>query len=68
MIWSYIYLLQVREFINTGENIYKLGKTKQKNDKRFKQYPKDSVLLSQKHCDDCDKTEKNLIKLFKKKI
>lgn len=33
---QYIYLLQEREFIKTNENIYKIGKTKQENCKRFK--------------------------------
>ena len=42
---QYIYLLQEREFIKTKEPIYKIGKTKQVNNKRFGQYPKGSVLL-----------------------
>jgi len=62
---SYIYLLQEREFIKTNEPIYKIGKTKQINDKRFKQYPKGSILLLQKYCENCDEKEKELIKIFK---
>lgn len=65
---QYIYLLQEREFIKTKEDIYKIGKTKQSNDKRFKQYPKDSILLYQIICDNCDFIEKNLIKEFKNKF
>ena len=63
-----IYLIQEREFINSGENVYKIGKTKQDNLKRFKQYPKGSKLLLQQICDDCDKLEKELIADFKNKF
>ena len=58
---GYIYLLQEREFIKTKENIYKLGKTKQENLKRLKQYSKGSELIIQLQCENCDIIEKNLI-------
>ena len=58
---GYIYLLQEREFIKTKENIYKLGKTKQENLKRLKQYSKGSELIIQLQCENCDINEKNLI-------
>jgi hypothetical protein len=64
---QYIYLLQEREFIKTKESIYKIGKTKQENDKRFRQYPKDSILLLQIICNDCNQYESDLISLFKLK-
>lgn len=32
---EYIYLLQEREFKNTKEPVYKIGKTKQKHNKRL---------------------------------
>lgn len=64
---NYIYLLQEREFITTNQNIYKLGKTKQENLQRFKQYPKGSKLLLQQVCDDCDILETELIRDFKNK-
>ena len=59
---EYIYLLQEREFINAKQNIYKLGKTKQENLQRFKQYPKGSKLILQQICHDCDILETQLIK------
>ena len=37
---GHIYLFQEREFINSGEDIYKVGKTKQEFNKRFSSYPK----------------------------
>lgn len=65
---EYIYLLQEREFINSKEDIYKVGKTKQINLKRYKQYPKGSALLIQICCKDCDYYEKVILTLFKTKF
>jgi len=64
---EYIYLLQEREFIITNQNVYKLGKTRQDNLQRFKQYPKGSKLLLQHICNNCDMLEKKLISDFKNK-
>ena len=63
---GYIYLLQEREFIKTKENIYKLGKTKQDNLKRIQNYSNGTKLIIQLECENCDITEKVLIKIFKK--
>jgi hypothetical protein len=41
---EYIHLLQEREFVTRAENVYKSGRTTQKNFTRFKQYPKSSKL------------------------
>jgi len=65
---NYIYLVKEREFIKTKENIYKIGRSKQENTKRFLQYPKGSELIIQSRCIDCIKTEKILINLFKTKF
>jgi hypothetical protein len=65
---QYIYLFHLREFIKSNENIYKIGKTKQNNNNRLKQYPKGSILLHQTICVNCDETEKELIKIFKNKF
>ena len=64
---EYIYLLYLREFINSNQYIYKIGKTKQIDNKRFKQYPKGTIMLYQGICLNCDKMEKELIILFKTK-
>ena len=61
---EYVYLLQEREFVKTKENIFKVGKTKQVNSKRLNQYPKDTVLLLQIICSDCDKTERSILNSF----
>ena len=62
---NYIYLLQIREFVKSNEPIYKIGMTTQKNFNRFRQYPKDSVLLHQTVCNNCKNIEKRLIQKFK---
>ncbi len=62
---QYIYLLQLREFVNSGENIYKIGRTKKENHYRFNQYPKGSILLFQMICNNCKNIETQIIKLFK---
>lgn len=64
---NYVYLLHEREFITADQKIYKLGKTKQENLRRFRQYPKGSKLLLQRVCHDCDILEVELIRDFKNK-
>lgn len=64
----YVYLLQEREFVNSKENIYKIGKTKKLNFIRFKQYPKGSILLFQSTCNDCNAMEKTIMSIFKQKF
>ena len=64
---EYIYLIHTREFYNLNKNIYKIGKTKQENLKRFNNYPKGSKLLFQIICNNCDVAEKELLKIFKLK-
>ena len=48
---NYIYLLQEREFINSNQNIYKIGKTKQEHNNRLRGYPKGTELLIQINSD-----------------
>lgn len=65
---EYVYLLQEREFIKTGEPIYKVGMTKQEGLKRFKSYPKGSRLLIHICCADSRSIEREIIKLFCEKF
>lgn len=67
---NYIYLIQLREFIKSGENVYKIGRTNQDNFKRFYQYPKNSKILFQIMC--CSEVnlpqlEKNILFQLEKK-
>lgn len=64
---EHIYLLQEREFINTGQKIYKPGRTKQEDNNRFKGYPKGSNILVLLTCSNCEMFERMIKILFKKK-
>ena len=50
------------------EQIYKIGKTKRENLKRFGNYPNGSDLLLHITCNDCDNIEKNILSIFKEKF
>lgn len=65
MAASYVYIIATRECLNLGIPVYKIGKTKQENHKRFKQYPKGSRLLFQIACCNCDQVETLMISKFK---
>ena len=62
---GYIYLLHVREFHQSQQPVYKLGKTRQTNLKRFFQYPNGSILALLRQCLDCDQDEHRLFEIFK---
>jgi hypothetical protein len=62
-----VYLLIEREFIKTKEPIFKIGCSKQENDKRIKQYPKGTQLLLQVIVLDCVYIEKKIKYIFKEK-
>ncbi len=64
--YSSIYLLHEKNFMDLNEKVYKIGKTRQPNIKRFKQYPIGSKLLFYIECYDCDIMEKELILEFNK--
>jgi hypothetical protein len=60
-----IYLLQLREHINSGECVYKLGRTAQPIHKRMNGYPIGSRLLYMRYCDDSKFAEAELLKSFR---
>ena len=62
---EYIYLIHLREFLTQNKSIFKIGKTKQINEKRFNSYPKGSELKFLICCNNCDNIEKILITKFK---
>lgn len=66
-ITEYIYLLQLREFVNNNQNIYKIGRTSKEHLTRFNQYPNGSKLLVQVICEDSKKIEKELLIKFREK-
>jgi hypothetical protein len=65
---GYIYLIHCREFFNSGQPIYKIGKTEdtccRKINKRFSGYEKDSVIKIIIQVSDMNKTENDLKHIF----
>lgn len=64
IVAEYIYILQRADFVTTGQNIYKLGRTVQNCTKRIQNYPKGSILFLQINTRDSIIVEKNLLNLF----
>ena len=56
-----LYMIQEREFINTSEPVYKVGKTTQTVNKRLICYPKGSELLFTLKVSDCHSSETGLL-------
>jgi hypothetical protein len=64
-----IYLLQLREFVKSGENIYKIGRSSRDGLERIKEYPKQSKLLFLSTVgDNTEYIESLIIKNFKEKF
>ena len=63
---NYCYLIQLREFIKSGEQIYKIGKTSNGPTRRLSSYPKNSVVFANEKVNNCNVVEKNIIKCFDK--
>ncbi len=65
---GFIYLLHEREFINSNQSIFKIGRTERNIFDRISDYPKNSSLLFCYHTDLFDKLESPLIKSLKNKF
>lgn len=66
---EYVYIIQLREFVNAGVNVYKIGRTSQGNPyKRLKAYPAGSSIKMVLSCANCAVMEKEIMKRFKKKF
>lgn len=63
---DYVYLLYSKVHMNSGENVYKIGKTRNFPG-RFQQYPKGSTVLGVWNCEDCNRVEKELLIYFRLK-
>jgi len=66
MEYHFIYLLKAKQDVDSGEQIFKIGKSTQENTRRVKSYPSGSYLLLQVACIDCHSMESYLIQQFKK--
>jgi hypothetical protein len=61
---GYIYLIRVREFINTNEDIYKIGRTDQEPNSRMLGYPKGSEVILYKQVEDSITMEGIILKMM----
>ena len=59
-----IYLLKLREFISTNENVYKIGRSR-KIMNRLNQYPRGSEILFVSRCSNIVRAEREILRLFK---
>ena len=64
---QYIYLLKTKLSIDKNEDVFKIGRTKQPNFKRFLQYPNGSIPLHYTTCSNNVYYERQIINLFKQK-
>jgi hypothetical protein len=64
MEYNYIYLLQE----DPNEKVYKIGRTKQENVKRIRNYPNGTKLLYQRSVTDCIKAEEKLLQIFNERF
>lgn len=62
---NYIYLIQERESLRCGDNVYKLGRTTQQPLKRMNSYPVGSKILMIIIVDDAYEAEKDLLETFR---
>jgi hypothetical protein len=65
--YSYVYLVKEREFITLNENVYFLGKSREKNMDLSNNHPKGSISIIKIECSDCDVVWSALMKNFKSK-
>ncbi len=61
---NYIYLLREREFLQSHQNIYKIGKTNRPILVRLWQYPKGSEIIFLKRVFDCSIVEAKILEIF----
>lgn len=65
---EYLYLIRKREFYNLSAGVFKIGKTRQSIEKRMGGYPKGSQILAIVPVQNCDESEKRVLKIFCEKF
>ena len=63
---NYLYILKLREFLISNENVYKIGRTTQLPNTRLAGYPKGSLVIMFAEVPDCIKAENKLKEQFDK--
>jgi len=59
-----IYLIKTAKAISQKESVFKIGKTRQPDFKRFSQYPKGTRFIAQFRCNNCHIMERRLLEIF----
>ena len=65
---GFIYVIQPREFVNDGENIYKIGRTCRQADSRLLEYPKHSRVYYTRFVNNCHEKENAVKQHLKNKF
>src|SRR3990167_4214026 len=63
---NYVYILKLA--MDSDRSVYKIGKTTRNIETRFKEYPPDTEMIKYFKCFDCTSTEKQILRVFKKKF
>ena len=64
---EYIYLMQESEFVQSSQPVYRLGRTKQPDQPRFRNYPQGNDMLIIIMCPDSVGIERVLLDMYKTK-
>jgi len=64
---QHVYLIQEREFVRTGEPIYRLGGTV-RIEQKYREFPTDSKIITILRVNDCVRAEKYLLTRFKERF
>ena len=67
MTEHYVYLFHTKEFVDSKEPVYKIGKSTKPNFERFQQYAEGTRFHFQMSCHNCHDLENKIIALFKTK-
>lgn len=59
---GFIYVIKEREFVKTGENVFKIGRTYRQVGERLCEYPKGSNPYYFENCENCEKIEGTILK------
>jgi len=59
-----IYLIKTAKAIDNNESVFKIGKTRQPDFKRFSKYPKGTKFVAQFRCNNCHIMENRLLEIF----
>ena len=65
MTEHYVYLFHTKQFVESKEPVYKIGKSMKPNFERFNQYSEGTRFHFQMSCHNCHELEKKIIALFR---